>query len=97
MNEFTLRFTKRFDKEFSYIKKKDSALESRINDTLSKLTSDPFSLSLHTHKANTTIFGKRYSSKVTGDIRIIWDFMDNRTVILAITIGGHSGKRRVYK
>jgi len=39
-----------------------------------------------------------YSSKVTGDLRIIWNFdKNNNLFLILLDLGGHEGKNKVYK
>lgn len=86
-----------FEKSLQRLIAKDSALLPRINKALSLLSQDPRHPSLNSHKVNTRRYGVRWSSWVTGDLRLIWDFDEHETiVILILDIGGHSGKRRVY-
>jgi len=62
------------------------------------LADNPFSSPLKTHKANTRLHGVRFSSSISKNLWIIWDFgEDENTIILLLTIGGHSGKNKVYK
>lgn len=57
-----------------------------------------FDKRLITHKVGTKNLGKRYSSRVDGDLRLIWDFDENdRLILLLLDIGGHSGAKKVYK
>lgn len=97
MERYKLRFAKHFLRHFAKIKKSDMSLSRKIGKSLDKLMEDPFDPSLNTHKASTRLFGIRWSSKVSGDIRIIWDFMEVGDRILVFTVGGHAGKHKVYK
>jgi mRNA-degrading endonuclease YafQ of YafQ-DinJ toxin-antitoxin module len=39
-----------------------------------------------------------YSSSISGDLRIIWEFSENEiNIIDLLDIGGHSGSKSVYK
>lgn len=96
MSKYKFKTTERFDKDLEKLLKRQRSLEVRVIEALVLLKRDPFYKSLRTHKVNTRSYGIRYSSRVTGDIRIIWDFFEGKTIIIAITIGGHSGKRGVY-
>jgi hypothetical protein len=59
---------------------------------------NPFSLSLKTHKVINKSSDLVFSSKATGDIRIIWNFSENEVhVIDILDIGGHEGCDKVYK
>jgi mRNA-degrading endonuclease YafQ of YafQ-DinJ toxin-antitoxin module len=76
----------------------DQQLKKRLKTTLQKLSMNPAHSSLNSHKVNTPNHGERWSSWVTGDIRIIWDYdKEKRLVILLLDIGGHSGAHKVYK
>ncbi|MBU0619257.1 hypothetical protein KKD62_03415 [Patescibacteria group bacterium] len=42
-------------------------------------------------------FGERWASSVTVDLRVIWDYdRKKKLTILVLSLGGHSGKRKVY-
>lgn len=97
MERYKLRFAKHFLKHFEKIKKSDLFLAKKIGKALDRLVEDPFDPRLNTHRADTKLFGMRWSSRVSGDIRVIWDFMEVGGRILIITVGGHSGKHKVYK
>jgi hypothetical protein len=60
---------------------------------------NPFYPSLKSHKTTTkTAKGKCFSSRITGDIRIIWNYNKNEICAIdLINIGGHEGKDKVYK
>lgn len=73
-------------------------LQKNFGNTLKLLENSPFSTTLSTHKVQSKKHGIMYSSKITGDIRIIWNFdEDNKLVLLLFDIGGHEGKNKVYK
>lgn len=64
---------------------------------LLRLEQDPFSPPLHSHKVHTRLFGEVWSSRVTGNLRILWRFHDERVEVLELLdLGGHSGKDSVY-
>lgn len=72
--------------------------QQKLEHTLKTLSQNPFSLSLKTHRVSHKITGKAFSSWVTGEIRVIWDFTkDNQPIILLIDLGGHSGKNKIYR
>ena len=96
MVKYQIRTINNFDRKYSKLIKKVNILK-QIRKTVNQLERDPFHKALRTHKVNTATFGKRYASFVTGDIRIIWDFVDENTIIVILTIGGHEGKNAVYK
>ncbi len=95
---FTLIFTKHFDVTYTSVIKENKELEKKIRKALYFLEQNPSYPSLKTHKANTRNYGEKWSSRVSGDIRIIWDYdSEARLIILLLDIGGHSGTHKVYK
>ena len=93
---YELEFSPNFNRKLKKLLKGNPALGKRVEKTLEVLSTDPFSASLGSHKVSISS-GIQYSSKVTGDLRIIWNFLDKKTVLLLITIGGHEGNRGVYR
>lgn len=95
---FTLIFTKDFDETYIFLSKENKELEKKIRKALHLLEQDPTYPSLKTHKVNSKNYGEKWSSWVTGAVRIIWDYdKENRLVIILLTIGSHSGTHKVYK
>lgn len=95
---FTLIFTKHFDETYASTTKENKEIEKKIRKALHFLEQNPSYSSLKTHKVTTKNYGEKWSSWVTGDIRIIWDYdNENRLIILLLDIGGHSGTHKVYK
>lgn len=95
---YTLRATYPFRKSYQKIVSSDKLLQKRIKKALLLLSQNPFYPSLRSHRANTRKFGIKWSSFVTGDVRIIWDFdKEENLVLLILDIGKHSGKYRVYQ
>jgi Txe/YoeB family toxin of Txe-Axe toxin-antitoxin module len=76
-------------------KKKDKSLEKKVEKVFDRLSKDPFYIGLRIHKVRTKKNGRVYSTRLTGDLRIIWRFTDGK-IILILTVGGHSGKHSVY-
>lgn len=96
MHEFTSR--KDFLKKAKKFIKKNQQHREKLNKTINLLIENPFNLSLKTHRVQHRFAGKAFSSHVTGNIRLIWDFTkDNKNKILLIDLGGHSGKDKVYR
>ncbi len=90
MNRF--EFTKNFQKSLEKIVKKDPNIKNRIDKTLRILLVNPYYPSLNTHVINQNEFqyDKVLSSRVTGDVRILWAFdHDENLVIILLKIGGH--------
>jgi mRNA-degrading endonuclease YafQ of YafQ-DinJ toxin-antitoxin module len=95
---YKIKFAPTFGKSLSKITKRDIPLQEKVRKILKLLESDPKYPSLNSHKVETRLFGERWSSRVTGDIRLIWDFdEDDNVIILVLDIGGHSGSSKVYK
>lgn len=87
-----------FDKSYSKVTKGDKILGKRIQKTLILLKENPEYPSLKSHKVYTKSFGRCWSSWVTGDIRIIWNFdEENRLLILLLAVAEHSGTHKEYK
>ena len=97
MSGYEIRETRHFQRMYKKLVKRDRLLAKKIEDVVVGLSENPFQERLRTHRANTKLFGRRWSSRVSGDLRIVWDFVEGKTVILAITLGGHGGGRAVYK
>ena len=97
MSSYEIRETKHYQRIYKKLVKKDRSLAKKIENTIIKLSENPFEKSLKSHQANTQLFGKKWSSKITGNLRLIWDFIEGKTVILALTLGGHEGKDKIYK
>ncbi|NQY75285.1 MAG: type II toxin-antitoxin system YoeB family toxin [Candidatus Margulisbacteria bacterium] len=89
---YSIEFSKRFLKQFNRLTKTDKKIEAKIEKALDLISKDPFYPSLKTHK-----YQDSFSSSVTGDLRILWDYGEEKLTILAIDLGGHSGKHSVYK
>lgn len=97
MAPYDITFTDKFKKKYQNITKKESKNTKKIDKAVNLLSMDPFYPSLKTHKVSTRLHGERYSSWVTGDIRIIWDYdEDDRLVLVMFDIGGHTGRGKVY-
>lgn len=95
---FTLIFTKNFDEAYANLIKGSTEIEGKIRKALYFLQQDPHYPSLKTHRANTRNYGEKWSSWVTGDIRIIWGYdQKERLVITLLDLGKHSGSQKTYK
>jgi mRNA-degrading endonuclease YafQ of YafQ-DinJ toxin-antitoxin module len=82
--------TKKFTKELQKIIKNNSILKQKIFEVFQDLQDNPHKPKLGSHKVNLSKFGEVWASKVTPDIRIIWDYnSDNQIEIILFTIGGH--------
>ncbi len=95
---YTLNLTSHFNKKYEKLIKNNSILFNQIIHCLELLQVHPLHPSLKSHLVNTSQFGKVWSSRVNGDIRILWNYnTDGKLVILLLNIGGHSGSKSVYK
>lgn len=95
---FDLLTTNNYDETYANVTKRDKILQKRVQKALKLLRQDPFHPSLKSHKVATRNFGERWSSWITGDLRIIWDFdEEQRLTILLLALTEHSGTHREYK
>ena len=82
---FLLNPTKLFTKKYKKLIDKNKQLETILAQKILQLSNQPLEPSLGSHKVNTPKFGECFSSKITGDIRIIWRYdSDNRLEILEL-------------
>lgn len=96
-SKYNLITTRCFKSRYLKLTNNNSEMKKRIVDFLKMLTLNPFSPNFNTHKIYSRQLGQRYSSRVTGDIRIIWDFDSNsKNGIVLLDLGGHEGKKKVY-
>lgn len=82
-------------RDIKRLKKKDVSVGKKIEKILYRLSINPFEIGLRTHKVRTKENGLVYSTRITGDLRVIWKFEKGK-VIIVLTVGGHSGKHSVY-
>lgn len=95
---YVLHFSNTFAPSYKALIKDNEELEKRTEKALRLLKNDPFYPSLQSHKVNTRNFGEKWSSFITGDLRIIWDFDETeKQIILLFAITKHSGSHREYK
>lgn len=96
---YELALTKVFDRDYQSLVKGNKDIEKRILKTLEFLIKNPFYPSLKSHKVNTRNYGVKWSSRITGDLRLIWDFVNENEepTIIVLTISQHSGSRREYQ
>jgi len=92
---FKIITTKYFNKKLFKLIKNNFYLEDKVSSAIDTLLQDPLDPKLKSHKVQNL-----YSSRVTGDIRIIWQYNpDNNNeiqILELLDIGGHSGGNRVY-
>ncbi len=95
---YTLVSTPSYDQAYKKFVKGDSEKEKRTKKAVKLMLTNPFYPSLKSHKVATRNFGEKWSSWITGDLRIIWDFDEERKqIILLFAITKHSGSHREYK
>ena len=81
-----------FTKKLKKLVRNNIELKKKVSETILKLSLNPSDPAIVYHKV-----GNVWSSRVTGDIRIIWDYDKNQNItIILINIGGHSGNTSVY-
>lgn len=78
---FKAEFSKYFQKQYKKLIKNNKLMEGRIDTALTKLLHDPEIVS---HKV-----GQYWNCRVTGAIRIIWEYQDDELVLLLLKIGRH--------
>ncbi len=96
MNNYSVRPTETFKKSYEKLIKGNIRLTDRVQKTVHLLSENPFHSGLKTHKVTSRNFGEAFSSRVTGDLRIIWSFVGDKLVISMLDIGGHDAGG-VYK
>jgi mRNA-degrading endonuclease YafQ of YafQ-DinJ toxin-antitoxin module len=89
-----IQATTRFQRELKKTVKGNELLKEQVLSIIEMLSINPFYRGLRTHTVNIPSFGKVYSSRVTEDLRIIWNF--NGDIIVLQRIGGHSGSSKIY-
>lgn len=95
---FILSYSTRFDSSYKRLIKNNKLLLNQILVSLKLLSLNPREARLKTHKVINNEGIIAWSSRVSGNIRIIWDYKkENPIVIQLMDIGGHSGKNKVYK
>ncbi len=100
LNDVCIHFgvTEPYKEHSDELTSKNKLLKKRLKIAIQKLSINPAHPSLKSHKVYTSDYGSIWSSWVTGDIRVIWDYdSEERLIILLLDIGGHSGIRKVYK
>lgn len=68
---YEFHFTNTFAPSYKVLIKGNKEFEKRAEKALRLLKNDPFYPSLKSHKVNTRNFGEKWSSWITGDLRII--------------------------
>ena len=95
---YDLHFSSTFAPAYKALIKGNKEFEKPTEKALRLLKNDPFYPALKSHKVNTRNFGHKWSSRITGDLRVIWDFDGTeKLIIILFAILKHSGSYREYK
>lgn len=92
---YEIFFTSEFNRHYKKLTKNNKKLRDKTQKIIEMLQENPFYPSLKTHRATMRNNGEKWSSWITPDLRVAWEFEKNKTIIL-FGIGTHSGKHRVY-
>ena len=95
---YVLRFLDSFKSTYDALIKGNQEKEKRAKKALNLLRQAPLYPSLKSHKVNTKSFGERWSSWITGNLRIIWDYdPEEKMRIMLFAIVPHTGTHKEYK
>ncbi len=94
---YEIEATQYFERKLTKILKNNTKMVGLVYSVIEKLRENPFDHSLKTHKVNAVVMDGAYSSRVSGDLRIVWCFKDPKTIVMLLDLGGHSGSGKVYK
>lgn len=94
---FRLDFDDSFIKNYKKLIKGNKPLEQKVEKALNLLMQDPKHPSLKSHLVISKFGESIWSSWVSGDVRIGWQYdSDKILTIYIVTIGKHSGSTRIY-
>lgn len=77
---YQIIITKPFGKSLRKLVPKNEELAQRIQTVITKLAFDPFDTALRTHKVLSKNHNEAWSSRINGDLRIIWDFDEGNKI-----------------
>jgi mRNA-degrading endonuclease YafQ of YafQ-DinJ toxin-antitoxin module len=97
MSNYKIGFNQKFLRKIKTIYKKDKVLYAKYLKVIERVGKDPFAGGLRTHSTGVIDHGRIFSSRVTGDIRVIWCIEQKEKRIILLDIGGHEGGKKVYK
>jgi len=88
---FKIEYTKYFERNYKKLTKNNSSIKTKIDKVVRILRNDPFDKKIRTHRVGADkIHGDLWSSRVTGDIRLIWIFDSEReNIIILVKVGEH--------
>lgn len=96
--DYGLSPTSYFKKKYVKLVKQNTELKLKIVNVFKILQINPFAPTLKTHKVDSKVKNNVFSSSISGDLRIIWEFSNGKIDVLdLLDIGGHSGSGKVYK
>lgn len=94
---FEFYYERKFFRKYKKLVKSNHKLEGLIDKKLNILSNFPVDPKLGTHKVFVKDYGWIFSSRINGDLRIIWDYSDKDIRIISLLdIGGHDGGSGVY-
>jgi len=94
--KYRLSYSSKFGRDYRKLVRGNRRLAKRVVKAVGQLCADPFYPGLKTHTVNIPKTGKFYTSRITGDLRILWTLKEDNIIFL-YRIGGHSGGLNVYK
>jgi mRNA-degrading endonuclease YafQ of YafQ-DinJ toxin-antitoxin module len=95
---YRLSPTPYFKKKYVKLVKQNTVLKDKTLKVFEILQINPFTPALKTHKVDSKVKNGVFSSSITGDLRVIWQFCEDEIDVLdLLDIGGHSGTNKVYK
>jgi len=93
---FQVESSKTFRRKYAKLIVHNQLVKLKVDGAIEQLKNNPWHASLKTHKVKTPKWGELYSSRATGDIRIIWRRLGKQLILVLVDIGGHSGTKSVY-
>lgn len=100
MTKFNVNFSLQFKVKLRKLADQNKQIIKKVDKSIDLLRKDPFYPSLKSHKIIRTNGDSVFSSNVSNDLRIIWQYSSETNacqVLDILDIGGHSGKNKVYK
>ena len=95
---YALLYRPHFLRRLEVLLKRNPSLRKRFEKTLGHLETNPYQPLLRTHKIVRRNGDSAFSSRVTRDLRVIWEFSAEQVHALdLLDTGGHEGARKVYR
>ena len=86
---FKIETLPKFNKKFTKLIKKNPIIKEKFIKFIAILAIDPKYPSLKFHQVNLSEYGKVWSSWIAPDLRIIWQYHNDKIIILLLDIGNH--------